>query len=191
MTLVLQKGHCNAKNFSYYRPISILCVLSKLLERIVAAILSEHLSTNNLPYLQSAFRAFHSTETAMLKVSSDVITALDRGDLALLSLFDLTAAFDTVDHNILSRRLETSYGLKGPRMAHFLHSKPCSVHSLLLIAHSYCSKHLRRATRLCSQPNPLRSLRGRSPSASARSRSPTSCLRRRHTALRLLFSVKL
>ena len=52
----------------------------------------------------------HSTETAMLKVSSDILTALDQGDLALLSLLDLTSAFDTVDHDILSRRLETSFG---------------------------------------------------------------------------------
>ena len=49
----------------------------------------------------------------MLKVSSDILTALDRGELVLLSLLGLTAAFDTVDYNILKLRLEKSFGLKG------------------------------------------------------------------------------
>ena len=113
VTLVLKKGKRNPKDVSSYRPISNLCVLSKLLERIVSRLLSDYLGTNSLlPNLQSAYRVFHSTETAMLKVSSDILTALDQGDLALLSLLDLTSAFDTVDHDILSRRLETSFGLQ-------------------------------------------------------------------------------
>ena len=64
-----------------------------------------------LPELQSVYRAYHSTETAVLRVISDILEALDRGDLAALTLLDLSAAFDTVDHTILIRRLETSYGI--------------------------------------------------------------------------------
>ena len=58
-------------------------------------------------------RAHHSTETAVLRVLSDILRAIDNGDLALLTLLDLSAAFDTVDHDTLLRRLETSYGLGG------------------------------------------------------------------------------
>ena len=72
-----------------------------------------------LPDLQSAYRAHHSTETAVLKVLSDILLALDTGDLAVLTLLDLSAAFDSVDHNTLLRRLQTSYGLSGNVMNWF------------------------------------------------------------------------
>jgi len=47
----------------------------------------------------------------MLKVLSDILLAIDSGDLSALVLLDLSAAFDTVDHDILIRRLKTIYGL--------------------------------------------------------------------------------
>jgi Reverse transcriptase (RNA-dependent DNA polymerase) len=64
-----------------------------------------------LPELQSAYRAHHSTETAVLKVLGDILRAVDSGDLAMLTLLDLSAAFDTVDHATLLRRLRVVYGL--------------------------------------------------------------------------------
>ena len=85
-----------------YRPISNLSVLSELLERLVARQLLAYLSAANLlPELQSAYGAHHSTETAVLKVLGDILRARDSGDLALLTLLDLSAAFDTVDHAVL------------------------------------------------------------------------------------------
>ena len=64
-----------------------------------------------LPDLQSAYRAHHSTETAVLKVLSDILSAADTGSLSMLTLLDLSTAFDTVDHLILLRRLQTSYAV--------------------------------------------------------------------------------
>jgi len=66
-----------------------------------------------LPDRQSAYRAHHSTETVVLKVLADILLALDTGNLAVLTLLDLSAVFDSVDHETLLRRLQTSYGLGG------------------------------------------------------------------------------
>jgi hypothetical protein len=81
--------------------------MSKLLERLVAKQLIDYVSTAHLlPDLQSAYRAHHSTETAVVKVLSDIIRALDAGNLVMLTkMLDLSAAFDTVDHAVLLRRL--------------------------------------------------------------------------------------
>ena len=86
--------------------------MSKLLERLVCQQLVTYLKINILlPDLQSAFRAHHSTETAVLKVMSDILLALDSGNLALLTLLDLSAAFDSVHHATLIQHPQKSYGL--------------------------------------------------------------------------------
>jgi len=64
-----------------------------------------------MPPLQSAYRPGHSTETALVKVISDIIDAADEKNVTLLGLLDMSAAFDTVDFQILLHRLEVSYGL--------------------------------------------------------------------------------
>ena len=60
---------------------------------------------------QSAYCAYHNTETALLKVKTDVIRALENQEVACLILLDLSAAFDTIDHNTLLRRLETRFAV--------------------------------------------------------------------------------
>jgi len=110
----LKKPDLDPANVKSFRPISNLTILSKLLEHLVARQLLDHMHVHKLlPSLQSAYWAQHSTETAVLKVLSDVLTAADRGDLSMLTLLDLSAAFDTVDHPILLRRLMTSHGVNG------------------------------------------------------------------------------
>ena len=70
-------------------------------------VLTTYLTDNVLlPDLHSAYRAHHSTKTVVLKVVGDILLALDSCNLALLSLLDLSAAFDTVDHDTLLRRLQ-------------------------------------------------------------------------------------
>ena len=63
--------------------------------------------------LQSAYRRHHSTETALLKVLSDALTAADNQKVTLLALLDLSAAFDCVDHDILLSRMQFVFGLGG------------------------------------------------------------------------------
>ena len=66
-----------------------------------------------LPSPQSGVWPGNSTETAMLRILSDLLQAVDSGDVAALVLLDLSAAFDTVDHAILCWRLLLSFGLDG------------------------------------------------------------------------------
>lgn len=111
---ILKKPGLDPHDPGNYRPISNLSYVSKLLERCVNDQLHSYLSKNNLiPAVQSAYRKQHSTETAVLKVLSDIYSAADVGQITLLGLLDLSAAFDTVDHRILLKRLEHSYGLGG------------------------------------------------------------------------------
>ena len=120
ITPILKKGNRDPSDVASYRPISNLCTLSKLLERLVARQLLDYLTDNALlPGLQSAYRAFHSTETALLKVSSDILSAIDHGDFSLISLLDLSSAFDSVHHDILLQRLELTYGLSGHVLSWF------------------------------------------------------------------------
>jgi len=68
-------------------------------------------SANLLPQLQSGFRQGHSTETVILRVLSDIFQAVDCGSVAALVLLDLSAAFDTVDHEVLLQRLSETFGV--------------------------------------------------------------------------------
>src|SRR6218665_2756763 len=88
------------------RPISDLSFLSKLLDRVVSVQLAGYLSSAGLlPVHQSAYRRSHSTEPALLNLVADITEAIDAGDHALLSLLDISAAFDTIDHDVLAERL--------------------------------------------------------------------------------------
>ena len=91
-----------------FRPVSNLQFVYKLLERAVACQLQSYLTENNLyPLMQSAYRKFHSTETALLKIQNDLLMAMNRKHVTLLVLLDLSAAFDTLDHGILLRTLKS------------------------------------------------------------------------------------
>ena len=68
---------------------------------------------------QSAYRKHHSTETAILRLCNDFFKGADDRKVNLLVLFDLSAAFATIGHNILIKRLESSFGVKGTTLKWF------------------------------------------------------------------------
>uniref|UniRef100_A0A8C5DKA4 Reverse transcriptase domain-containing protein n=1 Tax=Gouania willdenowi TaxID=441366 RepID=A0A8C5DKA4_GOUWI len=117
---LLKKPTLDSSTLANYRPISNLPFISKILEKVVAAQLCEFLQNNSLfEDFQSGFRAQHSTETALVKVTNDLLWASDEGRLSVLVLLDLSAAFDTIDHYILLERLEKLLGITGTALNWF------------------------------------------------------------------------
>ena len=109
---IMKKGTKDLFNYKNLRPISNLQFLSKITERAVFDQIYSHINSNNLfPALQSAYRKFHSTETALLHVTNDILLSTNKQHVSLLVMLDLSAAFDIVDHSALLHRLETTYGI--------------------------------------------------------------------------------
>ena len=95
---------------SNFRPISILPVISKILERIVADQLPEYLETNRLiSNTQHGFRSKLSTETALLAITEEIYENIDSNKISLLSLLDLSKAFDSVNHEFLLKKMQVLY----------------------------------------------------------------------------------
>ena len=114
VTPLLKKPSLDPEVPKNYRPVSNLSFLSKILEKVVANQLLEHMETHGLHEpLQSAYRGGHSTETALVRVQNDLLRAIDRKQGVVLVLLDLSAAFDTIDHNILLNRLRKRIGVSG------------------------------------------------------------------------------
>ena len=114
VTPLLKKPGLDPETVDNYRPISNLSFFSKLLERAASLQLVKYLETNLLFVpVQSAYRSNHSTETALLKVLNDILRSIDNGEAVVLALLDQSAAFDTVDHEILLHRLSATFGIKG------------------------------------------------------------------------------
>ena len=104
---ILKKQGLYIECLSNYRPISQLPFISKILERIVSKQLINYLNANSLfDTRQSAYRKFHSPETLLLSILDDFLNKLDNNSNIQLILLDLSAAFDTIDHSILIKRLE-------------------------------------------------------------------------------------
>ena len=111
---LLKKPSLDKDTLSSYRPVSNLTQLSKVIEKVVALRIMTHVSDQQMvECFQSAYRKNHSTETALLYVTSAVKTAMDKKQGTILLLVDFSSAFDTINHNILIRRLRLRYGFVG------------------------------------------------------------------------------
>lgn len=90
------------EGYNDLRPISILCTLSKILEKLIDLQLRDHVNAYNiLPDNQSGFRPGFSCTTALLNITDEVVSNVDDGKLTLLILLDYSKAFDTINHGLL------------------------------------------------------------------------------------------
>ena len=120
VTPLLKKSTLNPDILKNYRPVSNLSYISKLLERVVAKRLTDYMTENNLhEHLQSAYKPGHSTETALVKEQNDILTSIDQHGIVILVMLDLSAVFDTIDHDILFSRMENTLGITGQALAWF------------------------------------------------------------------------
>jgi hypothetical protein len=112
VTPLLKKDSLDKEVLSNYRPVSNLSFISKLTERIVLSRLNNYLASNSLLNTnQSGFTKHHSTETLLASLYSKLVSAIGRQQVSCLCLLDISAAFDTLDHEILLKRLSTWFGI--------------------------------------------------------------------------------
>ena len=95
-----------------YRPVSNLPFISKIIEKCTLIQLTTHCNIHNfLLEYQSAYRKFYSCETSLLKLVSDTLWAIEKQQITAVLVMDLSAAFNTVDHNLLLNVLQEKIGI--------------------------------------------------------------------------------
>ena len=115
---LLKKSSLPANDLNSYRLIFNLSFISKVLEKVLFCRLNAHSNCKNLSNVfQSAYRQFHSTETALRNVHNDIALNMDKGKVTALTLLDLSAAFDTIDYSVLLDRLHDWSGISGTALA--------------------------------------------------------------------------
>ena len=111
---LLKKPGLPKSDLANFRPISNLNTIGKILERLALSRFFPHVSKSpSFSPLQSAYRKFHSTETALLKLTNNIMETIDSGKITILTALDMSAAFDTLDHITLLHRLQHTFGLSG------------------------------------------------------------------------------
>ena len=130
---VLKKTGLDPNEYKNYRPVSNLFFISKLIEKAVTLQLEHYLSgTNLLDIYQSGYRMYHSTETALLKITNDILMNQNEQCSTALVAIDLSAAFDLVNHSILLERLYTYYGISGTALEWFRSNLPGRTQSVVI-----------------------------------------------------------
>ena len=111
---LLKKAGLDPDILKNYRPVADLVFLSKLSERVVAKRLNEQMVNNNLLCnYEHAYKPYHSTETLLLCPVNEILLAMDKNLVTILLLIDMSAAFDTVDIDLLLHVLESEIGITG------------------------------------------------------------------------------
>lgn len=152
----LKKESLNHEVYANFRPISNLKYISKMIEKAISYQLTNYLRDNDLDEsLQSAYKTFHSTETALVKLQNDIVSAIDNQSYVILLPLDLSAAFDTVDHKILLQRLSCRFGINGKALCWFKSYLENRKQVVNVKGATSCSKDLRCGVPQGSVPGPI------------------------------------
>ena len=120
VTPLIKKASLPVEDLKNYRPVSGLSFIFKLVERVVAKQLVEHIHRQGLDNsYQLAYKSGHSTKTALLSIKNDIHLSISRGEATALVLLDLSAAFDTIDHSTLLSCLLDWFGVGGSALKWF------------------------------------------------------------------------
>ena len=120
VTPILKKSGLDQEVLSNYRPVCAGMFVDKLIQKNVLLDLNCHMESNNLhiPF-QSGYKKYHGCETCLLKIVDDVLLCLDSNSCTILLILDLSAAFDTVDHEELLKILHNEIGIRGNALEWF------------------------------------------------------------------------
>ena len=111
---LIKKPGLDQEILKNYRPVSNLSFLSKVIEKVISVRILKHIIANGIiDNFQSAYKSGHSCETALIRVYNDIVTTIGKGNGSGLVLLDLSAAFDTIDHENLFNHLEKYVGISG------------------------------------------------------------------------------
>ena len=117
---LLKKHGLDPETLGNYRPIANILYLSKLIETVVSIQVKAHMDYNELHVPnQSGYKTNHGCETLLITINNDILKAFDIGRCTILLLLDLSAAFDTVDHDRLLEILFHEIGLRGVALRWF------------------------------------------------------------------------
>ena len=112
VTPFIKKSSLPSNDLKNCRPVSGLGFISKLVERVVASQLNDHVSLNRLENVrQSVYKLSHSTESTLVSIKNDVHLAFAKGEATAVILWDQSAVFDTIDHDTLLDSLSSWFGV--------------------------------------------------------------------------------
>ena len=111
---IIKNAKKDSNSLADFRPINSISFLSKIIEKCVEMQLMQHLKSNDMILdRQSAYKKNYSCETALIKICDDILVELNSDTNVIMAFLDLSAAFDTVDHQILLNKLKNHYALDG------------------------------------------------------------------------------
>ena len=114
ITPILKGADLDAENLKNYRPISNMTFILKVFEKAAFIQISKHVQKNDLlSPNQSGYKQYHSCETALLEIVNNNQQFIQNDNLTAVLMLDLSAAFDTVDHNCLLYKLKNNFGIAG------------------------------------------------------------------------------
>ena len=114
MLPLIKKPGLDQEVLKNYRPVSNLSFLSKVVKKVISLRILKHIDATGInDNFQSVYKSGHSCETALIRVYNDIVTTIGKGNGSGLVLLDLSAAFDTIDHENLLSHSEKYVGISG------------------------------------------------------------------------------